>query len=884
MQISYIVSLMFFAAFIIYFSFAAYVVLQNQFSVLHHTFALLCGALAVWSFCYSVANCAPDHEICFLWRRMAVFGWGVAYSFLLHFVFALMGKKELLKKAWIYVLLYGPCLVNIYANFLNGAIAAGQYELVKTQMGWTNVSGKTPWDVFFYCYYVAFTLGSVTHLWVWAKRSGETLKQRQARAIIASYLAALVIGSLADIILNSFLQYPLPQISPLVILIPVSVMFYCVLKYQLLPCEKQGQIPAAGMILSEETRQKLYHYLSCTYILGTFISFALHYFYLKQDPVRAYLLGLPVFFVGVVLYVVELLKISQEQKDWIRNALIIVSIPMMNLLYPGDAAAFGWIFPVFVLFVAIVANTRWFLAAAGVSIGVTLIATWIFEPSVVVWTDFGDHSVRLLVIGILICFAHFIKKAYLQRLVQYEEQVERTIRAEKELRHIAYYDSLTNLPNRRQFETLLQERIEEAEQTGALLTVVYLDLDFFKTVNDLMGHNNGDELLRQFGRRLQDHLWEGAVLARFSGDEFLMLLPGFADISEISPVADRIRKALQDPIRVNDQELYVTASMGIAVFPYDGTAAEDLIKNADLALYTSKETGRSKYTFCSANIKKEFAKKNELTNDLYHAVEREELVLYYQPKVSPKSGEILGVEALLRWQHPEKGLVFPDIIIPLAEKIGVIHNIDKWVLRTACRQSKAWQKKGFPPVKMAVNFSLSNFYNENIHETVREILWETGADPRLIEIEITESIASYRPEVVREVLAGLKRLGVSVSIDDFGTEYSSLIRLQNLPIDRIKIDRQFVRGISNKKGEGILQAIFGLGHALNLRVTVEGVETLEQLEFVRRLSCDEIQGYYFYKPMSETEMETLLEHKEKVRVTAHGKERTKKVYLSPEIV
>ncbi len=980
MELSYVISLLLFGSLLVYFFFGVYIFSLHRSSALHRVFFLLCLSLGIWALSYSVANCAPNYEICFFWRRMAVFGWGFVYTFLLHFIIILTEKKEWLRKKTLYVLLYFPCAINVYANFLNSKIVSRQYELIRTYAGWINVSEKTGWDLFFYCYYIVFTLTSIILLWQWARKTGEVSKQKQARLIIASYLIALVAGSFAEVIINSVSEIKVPQIAPIIITIPLSVMFYSIIKYDLLPPVTKEKHAPAGVILSEATSSKMYAYLSFTYIVGAFASFGLQYFFLKTDPNKAFLLALPIFVFGVLIYATEMVTASIKWRTTLRNIIILVSIPVMNLLYIGHSAVFGWIFPAIILLISIVSNQKYFIAAAGTCIIFTLLFMWVLEPTVEITTDAVDHTVRICVFIILIWIAHFIKQAYTERLTQYEEQVEmqkinakvsaglvnvneynineklnETIRicgeylradfaeliffeeralnaqisyhwsptksdlskdgsfklddaeisiamvgdnkvigrlsfstfkkekkwnghqhqlmrmisdhltdvwlkvnAEKELKHMAYFDSLTSLPNRTQFSRYLKTAIEEAAASKTILGVIYLDLDFFKTMNDLMGHDSGDELLKQFAARLLDCLREEDLLARFGGDEFLIMLPHFTEIQDIQKVAERIMAAARNPLKVKDQELFMTASMGIAVFPNDGETAEDLIKNADLALYTSKETGRSKYTICSQDIKKEFVKKNELTSSLYLALERNEFLLYYQPKVDPQSGEILGVEALLRWQHPQKGLVLPGVIIPLAEKIGVIQYIDQWVLRTACLQLKTWQEQGLPPIKLAVNFSLSNFYSENVRENIWNVLHETGLDPALIEIEITESIAYYRPEVVIEVLGGLKSLGVSISIDDFGTEYSSLIRLQNLPIDRIKIDRQFVREISTKKGENIIRAIATLSNALDMKVTAEGVETKEQLAFAKDIGCDEIQGYYFYKPMPPKEIEVLL--------------------------
>ena len=1023
MQLSYLISFLFYGSVIIYCSLGVYIFTLHTSSALHRSFFLLCLSLGIWAFTYSVATCAPDYEECLFWRQIAVFGWGFIYSFLLHFILILTEKQEVLRQKGIYVLLYLPCLINIYANFLNQEIARRQFELIYTATGWINISKTTGWDYFYYCYYFIFTVISIAIIWQWGRKSAEYAKKRQSFLIIFSYSIALVLGTFTEILINIISVHKVPQIGPLIIVFPILVMFYCIRKYDLIPTEKKEQKAEAGAILSEATRATLYNYLAVTYVSGAALSFALRYYALGENPRHIFLISFAVCLIGLLLYLAEVFNL--KHKKAIQNFLIVLSIPVVNLLYAGFSAVYGWFFPVMILLISIVSSQKRFTLLAAASIIGTFFGMWILEPTKVIRIDNYDHFLRIFIFLMVIGIAYFIKKAYTQRLLEYEEQVrmqklaatvsadlvsanehtvfdklllairrcgeyleadfahlflfdeegkpihaayvwcpevpcqlpseltegdlttiqswmenyifssgevlcvpsvsalpddgkakpwlmEREVKsflsiplvgenritgclcfstirgeknwegqrqllrtiarhltdvwlkvsAERELKHMAFFDGLTSLPNRTQFSRYLKAGIARAAETDTLLGVIYLDLDFFKTVNDLMGHDSGDELLRQFGLRLTRCLREGDVLARFGGDEFLIMLPHFTDIQDVQKVADRILEAAWEPVRVNGQDLFVTASMGIAVYPDDGETPEDLIKNADLALYTSKETGRSKYTICSTNIKREFVKKNELTSALYLAMDRNELALYYQPKVNPKTGEIIGIEALVRWQHPEKGLLLPGAFIPLAEKIGVIQHIDQWVFRTACQQSKLWQEQGLPPTKMAVNFSLAHFYSENILGNVWSILRETDLDPSLLEIEITESVAYYRSEAMIDILSGLKALGIAISIDDFGTEYSSLIRLQTLPIDRIKIDRQFVSALTNgSKGEDIIKAIFTLSEALDLKVTMEGVENEQQLAFARSLFCDEVQGYYFYKPMPAEEIEILLRQK-----------------------
>jgi EAL domain-containing protein (putative c-di-GMP-specific phosphodiesterase class I) len=329
-------------------------------------------------------------------------------------------------------------------------------------------------------------------------------------------------------------------------------------------------------------------------------------------------------------------------------------------------------------------------------------------------------------------------------------------------------------------------------------------------------------------------------------------------MGEIIEAAKRIADLFRHPVLAREQEFSITASMGISVYPIDGDTPDELVKSADLAMYASKAQGKNSYTVCTDFLKKHFSLKNELTNSLYRALERGEFEVYYQPKVR-LNGELSGMEALIRWNHPTRGQILPDEFIPIAESIGLISAIDQWVIRKACKQSKIWQNKGYEKIVIAVNLSPAQFYSEDFIDLIQEALMESELDPQYLEVEITESIAYYRPESFMKTLDSLKRIGLSIAIDDFGSDYSSLSRLQLLPVDRLKIDKQFVDQIPhNMKQRDIVKAILALGNILGMKVTVEGVETEQQMEFFQQNFCDEIQGYYFYKPMTAEEMESVL--------------------------
>jgi len=432
------------------------------------------------------------------------------------------------------------------------------------------------------------------------------------------------------------------------------------------------------------------------------------------------------------------------------------------------------------------------------------------------------------------------------------------IESEKTIEYMAYYDHLTGLPNRTLFAERLSQALHLAKRNESFLGVLFLDLDGFKIVNDTMGHSGGDALLKELSQGLKSCLRKTDTVARFGGDEFLLLINNLEDENSITKVADTVMELFKHPVFVYEHEFYVTASVGVAVYPFDGEDTETLIKNADMAMYMAKKEGKNQYVMCTTNMKEEVKKNIHLSNQLYRVQERNELLLYYQPQVRLSDGKMVGLEALLRWKHPQLGMISPSVFIPLAETNGTINEIGEWVLKTAIYQNKEWQEQGFPPVRMAVNLSAVQLNNPNFVDRVKSILRESGLMSQYLELEITESIAMKESANIVSALNQLKEYGISLSIDDFGTEYSTLSRLKDLPIDRIKIDMQFIRGIeSSEKDKAITKVIINLAKTLGLDVLAEGVETVPQLEFLNKKMCDEVQGYYYYKPMSKKEIDNL---------------------------
>ncbi|MFY0543967.1 bifunctional diguanylate cyclase/phosphodiesterase [Brevibacillus sp. H7] len=422
--------------------------------------------------------------------------------------------------------------------------------------------------------------------------------------------------------------------------------------------------------------------------------------------------------------------------------------------------------------------------------------------------------------------------------------------------HRAYHDFLTDLPNRNLFYEQLEQALETAARQHHQVAILFIGLDKFKQINDTFGHEVGDLLLLMATQRLLACIRSDDFLSRLGGDEFIVLLPSIAERGMIDNIADRIRESLSEPFHLKNHQVYASASIGISIYPSDGTDPEILIKHADMAMRRVKREGKNNYRQFTPDMQEETDRKLLLEHHLRLAVERNELQLYYQPKVCMHTGRITGMEALLRWMHPELGVISPEEFIPLAEETGLITSIGEWVLRTACRQNKSWQLAGFPPVSVAVNLSSIQFEQDDLVAIIEQVLRDTGMDPHFLELEITESIAIQNIDHVVEKLLTLRKMGIHISIDDFGTGYSSLSYLKRFPIDSLKIDKAFVRDIT--EDANIPTAIIAMAHRLSLSVTAEGVETNEQLELLRKLRCNFLQGYLFSEPLPAHEFEQLL--------------------------
>jgi diguanylate cyclase (GGDEF)-like protein len=431
--------------------------------------------------------------------------------------------------------------------------------------------------------------------------------------------------------------------------------------------------------------------------------------------------------------------------------------------------------------------------------------------------------------------------------------------ANRQLRHLATHDALTGLPNRVLLDDRLAQAIVHSDRDGRQFALLMLDLDRFKLINDSLGHRAGDAVLNEVARRLNTVVRNIDTVARVGGDEFVLVISPAPERKDAEEIGGRANEALQMPMRIGGVDLHVSSSIGIAFYPADGATAESLLAHADAAMYSAKQRGRNNLQYFSASMDSVTRERVSLESDLHQALRQQQFELYYQPKADIATSDVHSAEALIRWRHPQRGLILPAEFIPLAEECGLINEVGAWVLREACRQCKAWQLEGLPPLRVAVNVAAPQFRQGNLLEVIRGALEEAQLEPRWLEIELTESAVMTNPEESAEILERLSRMGVLVSVDDFGTGYSSMSYLRRFPIDKLKIDRSFVKDLGTRAEDAsIVQAIISLAHSLRLKVVAEGVETSEQLKFLQSLNCDQYQGFHFSPPLPAAEFANLV--------------------------
>lgn len=1017
-----ILSQLFFVTALIPIIWGIYIIRLNPRQSLNQVFLLLCIALGVWAFGFSMANSSSSLEHALLWRRFASIGMTFLFSTILHFLILLTQGEERINNKKMLLLIYLPAFIAMYAFTISPNSTAVLYDLIQTDYGLINVANNSFWNYFYYTYYLLYMILSLVLIWHWKKKIDNKVNRRQANLIFGAILLTAVLGSLTDILANTFLSGPIPQIAPLFILLAVWAIYHSMRHFDLI---NYGTIVREDLIITEIERDKMFYTIAIVFIVGGLFSFVLEYSLSLKNSAHNLNLGvfksLTVFFIGMILFFVQ--KIQHTRlKEGLTIVTLVASIPLITISFTEYFAVTVWAYPLVLITTSLVLNKKTLLIATTIVSIVTQRIIWVANPEGMVYMDEYAYIFRIIFIFTAFLVGYYVNEMYLANIEENEFQIkfqklnaelsselvtmnkenedekiatlladlgqffgaDRTylflidyekgimsyfhewcaegvpsevrrldnapitdyswwlgqlnkeklihitdindipkeavneqkqlvrqgikttlsvpvegknemqgfigidsvkahktwtdqdinllsilsnllsdglmrVKSERKIEYMAYYDALTDLPNRFLFEYRANQAIKYAKRTDSLFSIMFIDLDNFKTVNDTLGHDGGDQLLEEIASQLKRRVRGIDTVGRFGGDEFLVLVKDIENKDELKQIADHLMTAFTKPFNISGEEFFVTGSAGIAMYPLDGENPETLIKNADTAMYAAKDKGKNQYAFCTSDMKEKVDKNIKITNDLYYALEREELMVYYQPQLDIDNTEITGLEALLRWNHPELGMIPPSIFIPIAEESGLINSIGEWVLREACIQNKSWQNMGLAHLKMAVNLSGIQLINANIVDQVARILTETELDPEYLELEITESIAINETDLVVNVLEELKTLGVSLAIDDFGTEYSSLSRLKLLPIDRIKIDMAFIHAIeTSDKDKAITVVIINLAKSLGLNVLAEGVETAPQLEFLNQKMCDHAQGYYYYKPMSAKEIEKTL--------------------------
>ena len=499
-------------------------------------------------------------------------------------------------------------------------------------------------------------------------------------------------------------------------------------------------------------------------------------------------------------------------------------------------------------------STREFFTAAGV-----ILAGYMAVVNLVMWTKPGAISLpleayRLITLALVLpCFAavggRISELRY--RLRRINEELTSALGM---IQKMATHDALTTLPNRALFNEALVHAIGKARRNGQSLAVFFLDVDRFKNINDTMGHGVGDRVLQEVGTRLAASVRSSDMIARLGGDEFVVLVEDFRDTADLSEIAGNLLGALAPTLTIDGQELALSASIGICTFPGDGPDAQALLSNADIAMYRAKEQGRNRFCFYSAELNELSQERLSLEAALKHAVERDEIEIHYQPKIAFGHGRVTGVEALIRWRHPQLGLLMPGRFVGLAEETGLIIPIGYWTLRRVCERICRWNEQGLS-LSVAVNLSATQFHQPELVRELASILWATGAPAQCLELEITETMVMRDPERAVAVMGQLRTMGVRLSLDDFGTGHSSLGYLKRFPVDRVKVDRSFVRDLPYSGDDAaITRAVIALAHSLKMTVVAEGVEHQQQFDLLREQGCDEFQGYYCRPPLPEPEL------------------------------
>jgi len=777
---------------ITYIYLGVYVVFIDKTSLLNRLFLGLTMSMFIWSFAAALAISAYDIESCALWHRMSLSGFFFIEAFAVHFFLEYTHKENLLKKWWIYIIIYLPALLFSINQFTTGFFVKNYFH---GSNGWT-VSAPTDsiWYWFAYIYYTVYMAFCLFLCYRLRKKAASPRERKHSGLILNSGILTLIIGTIINVYVTNF-NTNIPDITPAVMIIWSMGIFYAIVKYKL-------------MVLTPT--------IAAENIFQTIIDSII---LVSPD--------------GLIL---DANRETQRLLEYDPGELI--GQPLENL-FPRDNRSEDTNIAGLRRKCPIRDTETYFITKNGVRIPVLFSAT-------------ECRDIEGTLIGYVLA----------------SKDITDLKNAENRLLQLAQHDALTNLPNRLLFNNRFSMAITRAQRDNMFIALLLLDLDRFKEVNDVYGHDCGDLLLIEVADRLAASLRESDTVARLGGDEFTILLNDLKTIGDYEIVVQKILEKITRPFLINMNEINISASIGISIFPTNGDNVEILMKNADLAMYSAKNQGRNSYQLFSPLMSTSNTDKMNIENRLRKVLANNELRLYYQLVVDISTGKIISVEALIRWDIPDFGIILPEKFLQLAEDSGLIVPIGEWVLRTACSQAVIWQKAGYSPVRISVNLSEKQFMQKNLVDKILGILDDTGLDPKCLLLEITESTVIQDKENTIDKLNKLHDLGIMIIIDNFGNGYSSLIHLRKLPIYAIKIDRYFIRNInSDPECAAIVAGIIAMAHNINLIVIAEGIENDEQLQCLRTLKwefvgspiCDGVQGYLFDLPVPGDMIEKFFE-------------------------
>lgn len=779
-------------------------------------FGFICLNLCLWSLLLFLMSMTETQEIAALYRWLMIICWSSLYTLLLYFVLFLSERTIFYNKIWKNILLLLPGIFCFVYYFLTPIDSSYMLPL---DYGWafaSPVGRGIFWDLYFTLYYVSYTIMTLAFALSWNRRTAYERERRQSRLILLSFLSILILGSFIDVFLPMISISKIPPMTVILAIICITGLNFAITRYRMMSITPESimmevfMMMSEGLIIVDGKGWIVRMNAGAETILG----------YQEAELIHSKFDNLLLTDSGFQ---------CQSEEDLISKAMELVGKNNRQVhALMSCHTHFDQFFN---------------------KIGTVITFQDINELKLA--EEALAHSNRNLEEKVM------LRTHELAEMNEHlKNEIEDNKRNEEKIRKMIYEDSLTQLHNRRFFYEYLEKHITYAMRYNKGFTVLFIDLDGFKLINDSLGHDMGDQLLVRVAQNLKNGLRQSDVISRAGGDEFLILLHNTFLNEDITQSCRKILSWLEEPISMNSYNLHISASIGIASFPRDGSSSESLIKNADIAMYEAKAQGKGRFVFYQDNLKEDIYENMNLSNDLYSAIENNEFELFYQPQIDATTHEINGFEALIRWNHPERGLISPSKFIPLAERTGLIIPIGEWVVRTAIQQHKNWEKIFGKPLRMGVNLSTNQLKSPEFVDRVEKAISDFSIDPSYLELEITETIFMEDSAMILDKLTRLKKLGVTIAIDDFGTEYSSLSYLKRIPFDRLKIPKNFVDGIgSNEKDEAIIVSTIVLAIKLGCTTIAEGVENAKQLHFLQEHGCEEIQGYYFYHPMPAKQIE-----------------------------